>query len=836
MLRFLTHFLGALFALLVNGLIVAVLVINATLALYTDGLPSTRELAAYTPKTISQVYSSQGRLIDEFAEEKRLFTPIGEIPALVKRAFISAEDKNFYQHTGFDARGIVAAIVEAIRSRGRDVRGASTITQQVVKNFLLSGDRRIERKIRELILATRIEAALPKERILELYLNEIFLGRNSYGVTAAARTYFNKPLSDLASAEAAYLAALPKAPSNYHPVRDREAAVARRNFVLREMHQNGYLDDAAYAAARAAPLKSVQAGDYPPFDASLPPRDYFTDEIRRQLSRDFGESEFFGGGLTIRATIDPELQRTAEAALRDGLETYDRARGVWRGTGKSLPEDALDGEAAWRAALAEVDIARDIPGWHPAVVREVGEQALILGVEDGPAGARVPRADIAWMKGDFFDNFSVGDVLHAMEVPAEGEAPAHWSVRQIPGLQGAFVAMDVQTGRVLAMQGGFSYQNSSFNRATQATRQPGSNFKPFVYAAALDSGFTPATIVLDAPISVETDDGLWQPRNASQRFYGPTPMRTGIVRSRNVMTVRIAREVGMQTVAAYAERFGLYDDMQPFLSGALGAQETTLYQIASAYAMFANGGERIRPTLVDRVQDRFGRTILRHDRRICLDCDDPTLPPGQAPRIISDREQVIDPVTAYQVTSMMQDVVRRGTAAGRVTLPVPVAGKTGTTNEARDVWFTGFTSNIVAGCYMGFDTPRPLGAGAFGGSLCAPVFDAFMDEAVKKYGGGPFRVPEGGHFIRIDRRTGARLSPDATGENVVAEYFRDGTEPVFGVDGMVDGGFAMGENLPILEPGEEGGAGAQAGGDPAATPPEEDGNADFGTLSSGGLY
>jgi len=835
-LRFLTHFLGALFAFLVNGLVVAVLVINATLALYTDGLPSTRELAAYSPKTISQVYSSQGRLIDEFAEEKRLFTPIGEIPDLVKQAFISAEDKNFYQHTGFDARGIAAAVIEAVRSRGREIRGASTITQQVVKNFLLSGERRIERKIRELILATRIEAALPKERILELYLNEIFLGRNSYGVTAAARTYFNKPLSELSPQEAAYLAALPKAPSNYHPVRDREAAVERRNFVLREMHQNGYLGDAAHDAARGAPLKSVQAGDYPPFEAELPPRDYFTDEIRRQLSQDFGQSEFFGGGLTIRATIDPGMQRVAEEALRAGLEEYDRAQGVWRGTGKTLPEQALASEQTWRAALADTDVARDIAGWKPAVVREVREQELVLGVENGPAAARVPRSDIAWMKGDFVDNFSAGDVIHATKAAGEGDAPAHWSVRQIPELQGAFVAMDVHTGRVLAMQGGFSYQDSAFNRATQATRQPGSNFKPFVYAAALDSGFTPATIVLDAPISIETEEGLWQPQNASERFYGPTPMRTGIVRSRNVMTVRIAREVGMQTVAAYAERFGLYEDMQPFLSGALGAQETTLYEIASAYAMFANGGERITPTLVDRVQDRFGRTILRHDERICLECDDPSLPAGTGPRIISDREQVIDPVTAYQVTSMMQDVVRRGTAAGRVTLPVPVAGKTGTTNEARDVWFTGFTSNIVAGCYMGYDTPRPLGAGAFGGTLCAPVFDAFMDEAAKKYGGGPFRVPDGGHFIRIDRRTGARLSPEASGENVVAEYFRDGTEPVFGVDGMVDGGFAMGENLPILEPGGEDGTGEDTGGDTAAVPPEEDGNADFGTLSAGGLY
>ena len=833
-LRFVTSFTGGIFAFAVNGLVVAALMTHATLALYTDGLPSTRELAGYSPKTISQIYSAEGQLIDEFASEKRLFTPIGEVPDTVIQAFISAEDKNFFQHSGFDARGIAAAVIEAVRTRGREVRGASTITQQVVKNFLLSGDRRIERKIRELILATRIERALSKDRILELYLNEIFLGRNSYGVTAAARTYFNMPLSELAPHQAAYLAALPKAPSNYHPVRDRSAAVARRNFVLREMRENGYLSEAAHSAAREAPLKSVQAGDYPPFESEVPPRDYFTDEIRRELSQDFGESEFFGGGLSIRATIDPDLQGAAEGALRDGLEQYDRDQGVWRGTGRTLPAATLDDEGAWRDALADLDIARDIAGWRPAVVREVSEQALTLGVEDGPAAAEVPRSDIAWMQGDFFDNFARGDVIHASRIEAEGQS--RWSVRQIPEIQGALVAMDVDTGRVLAIQGGFSYQDTPFNRATQATRQPGSNFKPFVYAAALDSGFTPATIILDAPIAIDTGEGMWRPENASERYYGPTPMRTGIVRSRNVMTVRIARDMGMRTVAAYAERFGLYDDMQPFLSGALGAQETTLMRVAAAYAMFANGGQRVTPSLVDRVQDRFGRTILRHDRRTCLDCDDRDLPQGQAPRIVSDRERVIDEITAYQVTSMMQDVVRRGTAAGRVTQPVPVAGKTGTTNEARDVWFTGFTSNIVAGCYMGFDTPRPLGRGAFGGTLCAPVVDAFLDTAVEKYGGGPFREPPGGHFIKIDRTSGARLAPDASGPDVVSEYFRDGTEPVFGVDGMVDGGFAMGENLPILgnDQGDDGDAPATGEGRQESGEPE--GNSGFGTLSAGGLY
>jgi penicillin-binding protein 1A len=398
-------------------------------------------------------------------------------------------------------------------------------------------------------------------------------------------------------------------------------------------------------------------------------------------------------------------------------------------------------------------------------------------------------------------------------------------------VQGGFVAMDVNSGRVIAMQGGFSYQHSVFNRATQAQRQPGSSFKPFVYAAALDSGYSPATIVVDAPIEINTPQGLWRPKNASNKYYGPTPLRTGIERSRNLMTIRLAQEVGMPVVASYAERFGVYDEMGPYLANSLGAEETTLYKMVAAYAMFANGGERVEPTLVDRIQDRSGKTIYRHDDRNCVDCADADLPPGQAPRIVTDRERVMDPITAYQLTSMMRGVVERGTASGTVNLPVPTAGKTGTTNDARDVWFVGFTSNIVAGCYIGYDQPRPLGRGASGGGMCGPVFQAFMTEATKKYGGGAFDVPEGGHFIKIDRFTGARLPEDASGDYVVAEYFRDGEEPIFGL--TYDGGFAMGSNLPLFEEVQSGGrqVTTSTGGTAVVGP-----KASFGTISSGGLY
>jgi len=832
-LRFILSFFGSIFSTITLGVAMVALTIGAVFWTYGRDLPSHESLAQYQPPTISRIYSGEGHLIDEFAKERRLYTPSSEIPDLVKQAFISAEDKNFYSHAGYDARGIAAAAIEAIQSRGKNVRGASTITQQVMKNFLLSGDRRAERKIKEIILATRLEETLDKERILELYLNEIFLGQNSYGVTAAAQTYFNKTLGELAPHEAATLAAMPKAPSDYHPVREKERLLARRNYVLREMRENGYISDDVYKVEVAQPLRSVQNGDFESFRTTLPPRDYFTDEIRRQLTQDFGEGEFFTGGFTVRATIDHEMQAEAALALRTGLQKYDRSRGIWRGTGVELEESQLVDEASWRAALAEADVPRDIDlggKWYPAVALEVGDQALTVGVEGHEGTGSVPRADIKWMKGSFKDNISRGDVVLVRAEKKDGEF-SHWSLRQVPEVQGGFVAMDVDSGRVLAMQGGFSYQHSVFNRATQAMRQPGSSFKPFVYAAALDSGYSPATIVVDAPIEINTPQGLWRPKNSSNKFYGPTPLRTGIEMSRNLMTIRLAQEVGMPVVAGYAERFGVYDNMGAFLANSLGAEETTLYKMVAAYAMFANGGERVQPTLVDRVQDRFGRTIYRHDDRDCVDCADPELPAGQKPRIIADREQVMDPITAYQLTSMMKGVVDRGTASSVINLPVPTAGKTGTTNDSRDVWFVGFTSNIVAGCYMGFDQPRPMGRGAYGGTMCGPVFQQFMEKAVEKYGGGPFEVPEGGHFIKIDRYTGARLPNDASGPYVVAEYFRDGEEPIFGL--TYDGGFAMGSNLPLVEEVQQSGrkVTTSSGGTAVLGP-----KATFGTISSGGLY
>jgi len=842
-------FLGTVFTLVTMSTIVCGLSLGGIFWVYGRDLPSHKFLAQYKPPTISRIYSAEGKIIDEFAKERRLFTPANEIPSLIKHAFISAEDKNFYNHPGYDLRGILSALVDAVQSRGKRIRGASTITQQVMKNFLLDGSRRAERKVKEIILATRIEGSLSKEQILELYLNEIFLGQNSYGVTAASQTYFNKTLDELAPNEAAFLAALPKAPSDYHPVREKKRLLERRNYVLKEMFQNDYLSKEVYEYELTQPIKSVQGQDYTGFRSELPSRNYFTDEIRRQLSRTFGEEEFFTGGMTVRSTFDPFLQQRAALALQRGLEKYDRIQGVWRGTGKKIPFEILSDEKKLQESLASLKLPRDINldgQWIPAAILGIENSKLRIGVEgikETAAGNWIPPSDITWVRkflnsgklvdvsGKFSDFLNLGDVVLVRKLNDPDGNFVRWSLRQVSEVQGAFMAMDVNNGRVIAMQGGFSYESSVFNRATQANRQPGSSFKPFVYASALDSGYSPATVVIDAPIEIDTPQGLWRPKNYNDKFYGPTPLRTGIEMSRNLMTIRLAREVGLDIIANYAEKFGVYDDMKEFLANSLGSEETTLYRMVAAYAMFANGGERVMPTLVDRIQDRYGKTIYKHDQRICLDCGIDHLSLGDVPTILTNRERVMDRTTAYQLTSMMEGVVSRGTAKRTVNLSVPTAGKTGTTNEAKDVWFLGFTSNIVAGCYIGHDIPRPMGKRSGGGSMCGPVFNEFMSTITEIYGGADFVIPEGGKFIKIDRYSGERLSDDAEGENVVSEFFRDGEEPKFGL--TFDGGFAMGSNFTLIKPGESGLREIKTStGDTVLVAPK----ATLGTLSAGGLY
>ncbi|MGM0585842.1 MAG: penicillin-binding protein 1A, partial [Pseudomonadota bacterium] len=685
-----TRFLAWLFSLLSIGAVFGLGGLGLLIAIYGAELPDHQSLAEYQPATISRVYDREGRILAEYLTERRVFAPIDEIPDVVKKAFIAAEDRNFYEHAGFDAIGIVSAVFDYVG--GGRLRGASTITQQVMKNFLLSSERSFERKFKEIILATRIEQVLSKDRILELYLNEIYLGARAYGVAAAAANYFGKPLEALTVAEAAYLAALPKAPSNLHPVENREAALDRRAYVLGQMRRNGFITEAEYETAVTAPLDTVLDGTLEPTLPEVPERGYFSEEIRRQLSDRLGAEMVEGGGLTIRATLDPELQATAARALRDRLESWDRERGGWRGPVARIPQPALESEEAWREALGEAKAPRDIAGWRPAVVLELGESSARIGVEgvpDDADGHFLFVRDAQWARprrengslgprpNSPEDLFEVGDVILVSQEPPEEEGgDPTWALRQVPELQGAFMAMDPVTGRVLALQGGFSFDDSVFNRATQAERQPGSAFKPFVYAAALDNGYTPSTVILDAPVTIDTGAReLWRPSNASQKFYGPAPMRVGIEQSRNVMTVRLARAIGMDTVGEYAERFGVYEDMPAHLSYALGAGETTLWDMVAAYAMFANGGWRVEPTLVDRAQDRRGETILRQDTRECPDCRAPYDPDASPPWPVPDKRLIMDPVTAYQLTSMMRGVVERGTATRLQSLGVPLAGK-----------------------------------------------------------------------------------------------------------------------------------------------------------------
>ncbi len=844
MLRIVLRFFGFLFSWAAIGSIMALAGLVAIFSIYGKDLPDHAQLALYEPPTLSRIYSGEGELMDEFARERRIFTPIDEIPDAIKQAFISAEDKNFYEHAGFDPTGIAAALVDA--AQGARLRGASTITQQVMKNFLLTGDRSGERKIKEIILATRLESTLTKDQILELYLNEIFLGQNSYGVTAAAQVYFAKSLEELTLAEIAYLAALPQAPSVLHPVREKPRAVARRNYVLDQMQQNGYISRDEAVAATAEDLITVQGGQIASARTAMPPRDYFTDEIRRQLSASLGDEELFTGGLTIRATLDPDLQSVAARALRDGLEQYDRALRIFNGPVDQV-EVAVDpaDEAGWRNALSAAEAPRDIDGWRPAIVLATAGNSVRIGIENIPEDADghfLPFDDFSWARlrdggrlraaSGPDDTFDVGDVILVMERSESTPEDRRWTYRQIPAIQGGFMAMDTQTGRVLAMQGGFSYQSSVFNRATQALRQPGSSFKPFVYAAALDNGYSPATIVVDGPIQVSTGAGIWSPQNSSGRFYGPTPIRTGLEQSRNLMTVRIAQDVGMDVVGEYAERFGVYQNMPNLLSYSLGAGETTLYDMVAAYAMFANGGLRVEPTLVDRVQDRYGNTVYRHDHRRCVDCEGES---GRTPVVQPNSERIMDAITAYQISSMLQGAVSRGTARAAVgSLGLNLAGKTGTTNDAKDVWFVGYSPRIAAGCYMGYDTPRPLGPSAFGGTLCAPVFAEFMKAAMAGQPPANWPTPPGGHFIRIDRNTGQRLPDGASGANVQVEYIKDGQHTVVGGYGQtVDGGWRLGADVPLYEGVSQAQVErVQVGGQTRALPS----NPTLGSISSGGLH
>jgi len=747
------------------------------------GLPDYDYLADYEPPVVTRVHAGDGRLLAEYARNKRVFVPIEAIPKRVVSAFLSAEDKNFYTHPGVDFLSLVAAVVTNVRNYGTGRRpvGASTITQQVAKNFLLTNEVSLDRKAKEAILAFRIERSLSKDRILELYLNEIYLGFGSYGVAAAALNYFDKPLSALTVGEAAYLAALPKAPNNYHPTRRQAAAIERRNWVVEQMRRNGFIGPAEADAARAEPLIVHDASE-----GDVARAEYFAEDVRRELMRRFGEDALYGGGLSVRTSIDTRLQAVAERALRQGLESYDRKHG-WRG-----PLATLTVEAGWGDALAAVPRPAGLGNWRLALVLRSSAKEAQIGFPDGSLGV-IPFSEMRWARAWLEDQRfgaapkSVEEVLKPGDVVAVEAATADsdgkelpdgsFALRQIPDVGGALVALDPHTGRVLAMAGGYDPEMSEFNRATQARRQPGSSFKPFVYLAGLDSGYSPTTRILDAPFVMDQGAGLakWKPSNYSNKFYGPTSMRVGIEQSRNLMTVRLAQTIGMEKVVDYSRRFGIIDDMPPMLSFALGAAETTVMQMTAAYGMLVNGGKRITPSLIDRVVDRHGRTLWHHDNRPCEGCVAASWNGEAPPAIPDDRAQLVDPATAFQMVSMLEGVVQRGTGRRIADLGRPLAGKTGTTNENFDAWFVGFSPNLAVGVYVGFDRPRTLGRDDTGSSVAAPIFRSFMAEALDGQPMVDFRIPPGVRMIWIDAETGARATAGARG--AILEAFKPGTGP-----------------------------------------------------------
>jgi penicillin-binding protein 1A len=793
-MRFLVRFMGFLFTIgtvvfLVGGAAVAGLIWH-----YSRDLPDYSQLQDYEPPVMTRVHASDGALLGEYSKERRLYLPIQAVPKLVINAFLAAEDKNFYEHGGIDFTGMARAAVVYAQNFGSNRRpqGASTITQQVAKNFLLTNEVSFSRKIKEALLAMRLERAYSKDKILELYLNEIYLGLGAYGVAAASLVYFDKSVNDLTVAEAAYLAAMPKAPGALHPVRNRERAIERRNYVVDRLLENGWIKQADADKARKDPLVVTSRSNAAHTFAG----EYFAEEVRRDVFERYGEKKLYEGGLSVRTTLDPKLQVMARKAMAAGLVNFDEAQG-WRGASSKL-----DITGDWGVKLADVKSLSDISPWRLAVVLETSDQSARIGFQPGrELGGAVAKErqtgiitldGVRWAKAAsggarskpptaVSQVLAPGDVVYADPLIAKDGKPVEgqYRLRQVPEVSGAMVAMDPWTGRVLAMVGGFSFDQSQFNRATQAYRQPGSTIKPIVYSSALDNGYTPASLLVDGPIEIDQGQGIgiWRPDNFSVGSYrGPTTLREALKWSLNTVTVRLAQDVGMPLIGEYAKRFGIYDELPNYLSYALGAGETTVMRMVTAYSMFANGGRRVKATLIDRIQDRYGRTIFRHDSRECRGCSAPEGWKNQPePQLVDRREQVLDVTTAYQITSMMEGVVQGGTATVMRDVGKPIAGKTGTTSDGKDLWFVGFSPDLVVGLYVGYDKPRSLGRNAQGGHTAGPIARDFMKYALADKPAVPFRIPPGIKLIRVDAKSGMRAGPE--GGKTILEAFKPGTAP-----------------------------------------------------------
>ncbi|ABQ36258.1 MULTISPECIES: penicillin-binding protein 1A [Bradyrhizobium] len=819
-MRFVVRFLGFLFA---AGTVVFLVGVAAAAGLiwhFSKDLPDYSQLQDYEPPVMTRVHAVDGSLVGEYARERRLYLPIQAVPKLVINAFLAAEDKNFYEHGGIDFTGMARAAVVYAQNFGSNRRpqGASTITQQVAKNFLLTNEVSFARKIKEALLAMRIERTYSKDKILELYLNEIYLGSGAYGIAAASLVYFDKSVNELTVAEAAYLAALPKMPGSLHPIRNRDRAIERRNYVVDRLLENGWIKQADAEKARKDPLTIASRNT----GAHIFAGEYFAEEVRRDIFERYGEKKLYEGGLSVRTTLDPKIQVMARKAMVAGLVRYDQEQG-YRG-----PVSKLDISGDWGLKLAEIKSLSDISPWRMAVVLETSDQSARIGFQPprelGGAvskerqtglitldGVRWARAATGNGRGktptSVAQVLQPGDVIYADPLFKEGNpVEGQYRLEQLPEVSGAMVAMDPNTGRVLAMVGGFSFDQSQFNRATQAYRQPGSSFKPIVYSSALDNGYTPSTQVVDAPIEIDQGQGgqVWRPDNFSNgKYLGPTTLRNALRLSLNTVTVRLAQDVGMPLISEYARRFGVYDELPNYLSYALGAGETTAMRMVTAYSMIANGGRRVKPTLIDRIQDRYGHTIFKHDARECRGCDAPEGWKNQTePQLVDRREQVLDTMTAYQITSMLEGVVQAGTATVLKEVGKPIAGKTGTTNEAKDAWFVGFSPDLAVAIYMGYDKPRPLGKGnaATGGHLAAPIAKDFMKLALADKPATPFKIPAGIKLVRVDAKTGLRAGPGDTGRTIM-EAFKPGTAPPdnYSVIGVAD---ADGRMMPSQSGGQ----------------------------------
>ena len=737
--------------ILISGLfilILGVILIITILWTYSNKLPDYKFLKNYKPPVSSKLYSGSGELVIDFSSEKRIFIPYNSIPSKVVNAFLSAEDKNFFSHPGVDAKGVVRAFYNNIFNilYSKRLEGASTITQQVAKNFLLSNEISIDRKVKEAILAFRIERALPKERILELYLNQIYLGEGSYGVASASLKYFDKAISDLNYAEAALLAALPKAPSKYNPYKNMELAKFRRDLVVKNLYENSFINKKELNKILNTKIELNKRKKIYLEDAR-----YYVEDVRKTIVDKYGFDKVYKQGFNIKTPLDLNIQQFATESLRNGLIEYDKRKG-WRGPIKNIKYSK-----SWNSKLKKLKLEKSI-GWEIAIVKKINKFSVEIEISNHDLG-KIKYNDIQWTKKEFNQLFKVGDLIYVEKIKN-----GLYSLKQLPNVNGGIVVIDPFTGRLKAMSGGFSFKKSEFNRASQALRQPGSAFKPFIYALALENQFHPNSLVLDAPIVLNQGEDLkmWKPENYGKKFYGLSTLRTGIEKSRNLMTVRIAQELGLKKITNLTKKLNIYENPEELMSISLGSAETTLLRLTTAYCSFVNGGKLIKPILIDRIQDSEGITIFNSEKRFCDECERISFTSNNLPKIKNNFPQVFSPQTAYQITSLLEGVVQRGTGKKLKKLKIDLAGKTGTTNKNTDTWFVGFTSNLVVGVYIGFDEPKSLGKFETGAKTAMPVFSHFVKKAIKKSEARPFKVSKGIKLMVVDAKTGKKANYGST--------------------------------------------------------------------------